>query len=64
VTIDRSKLSECGSKQRHADKPTALAHRAAMIRAGTAMWRIHVYRCRHCGAWHVGHKPEPKKNRR
>jgi replication-associated recombination protein RarA len=62
VTVDRSKASECGTKQRHPDQDAALAHCARMLRNGAA--RLVVYRCKHCRAWHIGHRPRPRKNRR
>lgn len=51
-----SKARECGAKQRHDTKAAAEAHVWSLVKAGTRRSRMQVYRCRHCGAWHVGHK--------
>lgn len=64
MSINRTKAAECGDKQAHSDKQDALGRRAAMIRGGSPAWRLAVYRCQHCNAWHIGHRPKPKKNRR
>lgn len=64
MSVDRSKSSECGGKQQHATKQAAVDHRASLARNGAPHWRLSVYRCQHCRAWHVGHHPRPKKNRR
>lgn len=56
-----SRARECGSKQRHPDRGAALRHFQSLVRYGTAPGRMSVYRCPHCGAWHVGHR---KRRRR
>lgn len=50
-----SKQRECGSKQRHPSKADAEGHLWSLVRAGTRRARMTVYRCGHCGQWHVGH---------
>lgn len=53
---------ECAGKQSH-------PHRAAAVEAGR--WRrerfgarladTYPYHCRHCGAWHIGHRPRRRR---
>jgi hypothetical protein len=63
ANIDRSKASQCGGKKRHDTRQDALDHLARLIRLGAPAWRISVYRCRHCTAWHVGHHPRSQRGR-
>jgi hypothetical protein len=63
VSVDRSKASECGTKQRNATKQEALGQLTALARRGANFHRLSAYHCKHCGAWHVGHRPKPKRNR-
>lgn len=64
MTVDRSKASECGTKQQHPTRQAAREHLWSLERRGAAGWRMSVYKCQHCGAWHVGHRPKPKGSRR
>lgn len=57
------KARECGTKQQHPTQAEALAHWSALVRGGSSRKRLTVYRCRHCRAWHVGHKPKPRRTR-
>lgn len=56
-----SKARECGTKHRHDTKTQAEAQLWSLVRAGTRRARMQIYKCRHCGCWHVGHK---RKRRR
>lgn len=56
-----TKARECGNKTAHPSKAAAEAHAWSLVRAGTRAGRMAVYRCKHCGSWHVGHK---KRRRR
>lgn len=56
-----SRARECGTKQRHATRAEAKAHRAALVRSGSPVSGLSIYRCPHCGAFHVGHR---KRRRR
>jgi hypothetical protein len=49
VTIDR----ECGTKQGYLSK--AEAKRVARLMSGRYREGFHLYTCRRCGLWHVGH---------
>lgn len=51
-----TKTRECGTKQRHATKWAAKAHVWSLVkRTGTRPGAMAIYRCKHCGDWHVGH---------
>lgn len=57
-----TKARTCGQKARHASKADAERHLFALVRnTGTAPRGMSVYRCPHCGSWHVGHR---KRRRR
>jgi hypothetical protein len=45
----------CSGKKTHTKRSEAAAHRARLIALGAAAEGIRVYRCRHCGHFHVGH---------
>ena len=47
----------CESKRRHPDKKAARDQVVQLARAGTAYWRLVIYRCRYCDSFHVGHRP-------
>lgn len=48
---------ECGTKIRHDSRRGAVIHRRALIRIkGASGALLSVYRCRHCGSWHVGNR--------
>jgi hypothetical protein len=51
-----SRVRECGTKQAHDTKEAADRHAWALARAGARRSALKVYRCPHCGSWHVGHK--------
>lgn len=44
---------ECGTKQGYLSKPEA--KRVARLMSGRHREGFHLYSCRHCGLWHVGH---------
>lgn len=50
-----TKNRECIGKQRHETKTEAANHLWSLVRAGTRRSAMSVYRCPHCGSWHVGH---------
>lgn len=52
-----TKTRGCGSKVRHVTRKKALAHLWRLVRRGAFLPWLNVYRCRHCGSWHVGHRP-------
>lgn len=53
-----SPSTQCDGKVAYVDKATAKrAARKTEYRLG----RMRPYRCPHCGAWHIGHKPPPQR---
>lgn len=56
---------QCDGKVKHLTKDTA--KREARLLAGrgrsVGRTRLEVYRCGHCGWWHVGHRPAFKHRR-
>lgn len=46
----------CAGKQRHETEAAARAHAASLYRKRGAQG-LNVYKCKFCGAWHVGHRP-------
>jgi hypothetical protein len=53
----RTKARSCDGKAAHANRDTAMAHVAFLARErGAAFTRLTPYRCKHCHAWHVGHR--------
>ena len=59
----------CRGKRAHQTQAKAEAHRARLIRNGTAPDAIEVYQCKHCSTpgaprWHVGHTKRRMKWRR
>lgn len=63
---DLSAERSCGSKVRHPDWASAEAHALGIIEFNIEHQRAHksgrlgVYRCLHCGGWHVGHGRGPE----
>lgn len=53
----RKKQFSCDGKIRHEYEAQAYAARQVFIDRGAPAWRVHVYRCRFCGGWHVGNAP-------
>ena len=49
MDIDRA----CGTKQGYLSKPEA--KRVARLMSGRHREGFHLYACRQCGLWHVGH---------
>lgn len=47
----------CWPKEQHESQGKAEAHLRGLVRRGLEKdaARINSYKCRHCGAWHVGH---------
>lgn len=54
----------CVGKLAHKDQVAALRHVAGLIRAGAHRSSVNAYQCKHCGRWHVGHHPGPRRLRR
>lgn len=52
----RARRHECGSKARHPSERGAW-YALSLIRDRGPNGRMGVYRCPHCGFWHVGHTP-------
>lgn len=50
----------CAGKRQHATRDEAFAQLASLRRRDTAIG-VHVYRCPHCGGWHVGHRLRQRK---
>jgi hypothetical protein len=47
----------CAKKQRHPTRAAAEQQLSALIRKrGASPYYMHVYKCRYCGAYHVGHR--------
>ncbi len=54
TTDVRDPAYQCWRKRPYSTKKDAKgAARSIEQRAG----RLHVYRCPHCGSWHIGHRP-------
>lgn len=45
----------CDGKRAHANRASAERHKAGLVEAGASPDALNVYRCRHCGLFHVGH---------
>lgn len=59
-----TKARECGTKAKHS-KTKAKAHRWSLIKSrGAHPSSISIYKCPHCGFWHVGHPPKGKKRQK
>lgn len=59
-----TKARECGTKFRHDSKAGADAQAASLHRNRAATpATAHVYRCPHCGGWHVGHRKQRGRRR-
>lgn len=56
ITATRGR--SCTGKRRHDTEEAAARHKARLIARGAV--RIHVYPCRKCGGYHVGHTPKPR----
>ena len=52
----RLRRKQCEGKVRHPDRDAALAHIFSLVRKGKARGLMSPYKCRWCGAWHMGHK--------
>jgi rubrerythrin len=58
----RHLIRSCGYKQKHWTFRAAAAHLDSIRRRfGDRTDRLTVYRCRHCGAWHVGRSPQHQR---
>lgn len=51
-----SKRRSCEGKVRHDNPDSAHIALRARIGRGATPYTLHVYRCRHCEGWHIGHK--------
>lgn len=57
--MKKSKVKKgCGSKVGHKTKDEAYAEIRAILKRNFLFHRIHPYRCRYCGKWHVGRTNE------
>ncbi len=45
--------TQCDGKVAHTSKQEAIDHRWGLVRQGYGSFTV--YRCPHCGRWHVGH---------
>lgn len=52
--MNLSKKRSCGTKTRHETQGAAEGCRRSMERRKADL-SLHVYKCRHCKGWHVGH---------
>lgn len=50
------KRDSCDGKVRHDSPDAAHIHLNRLIASGSTPYRWHVYKCRFCPSWHVGHK--------
>lgn len=58
----RSKGRGCEGKQANQTREDALAQLASLVkRRGALSSRYQAYKCSHCGAWHIGHRPRGKR---
>jgi hypothetical protein len=55
MTSRGTKMRACTGKRAHQRQRDATAHLRHLVSAGALPHRLRTYRCRHCGAWHVGH---------
>lgn len=59
--MTRTKARECGTKVRHPSRSHALEHLHQLLNKGASPALMHVYRCRGCLSWHVGHRRGRRK---
>lgn len=59
----RTKGRGCDGKLRNATREDALGQIARMAGLGANPGRFEAYHCQHCGAWHIGHRPKPRRTR-
>lgn len=55
--MTKTKNRGCNGKVRHETRAEAKAHLWSMVRRGAFVLWLNVYRCKHCGHFHVGHRP-------
>lgn len=62
----RTKTRSCvGKDHAHANRVGALAHIRSLVAARGARFSAYrAYECKHCGAWHVGHRRSRKRKQR
>lgn len=53
-----TKARACTGKRVHQRRCDATVHLRYLVSSGAHRSRLSVYHCRHCKAWHVGHKNE------
>jgi rubrerythrin len=58
-----TKNRACGKKRQHEDRADAEEHMDKLVQGGSDPSTLNVYRCRHCGHWHCGHKPGSQRSR-
>lgn len=54
--MTRTPARACQRKMRHETRDDARDHLERLIRNGASRARLEIYQCKHCGAYHVGHK--------
>lgn len=54
--MTRTPARGCQRKKAHETKDQARAHLERLIRNGAARTALEIYRCKHCGSYHVGHR--------
>lgn len=60
----RTKGRGCDGKIKSSTKDDALSQIARLARQlGADPHRYQAYRCSHCGHWHIGHRPKPRRRR-
>lgn len=63
VTVTSTKGRGCDTKRAHATRGAAMQDLKALVRRGANGDLLNVYSCRHCGSYHVGHKPGTGRKR-
>ena len=55
---------ECTGKVGHDSRDSAMRARRTLTRGKVGEYPMNVYKCPHCGQYHIGHKPHIKRTRR
>ena len=55
---------KCKAKRRFADEATARAHAMLAIEEVRNRVELWIYRCPHCGGWHLTHKKQGRRDLR
>lgn len=54
--MPRRRSRSCARKVRHETRADADSALSSLIRRGATAYDRHVYKCSHCGGFHVGHR--------